>query len=371
MRTLTFTLCLAFFLPLLSIAQNLIPQDLFDAGINLAYLEVHSAEGTDPGTWPVWAANAGAEWASAWDEKAGAPVPQGPFPSDAITVRNNMIQYMMTNASGACLSPWHQGQIALFEAGYYMGRAFAQTNYNCASCLQGSLYDYALRLDRIGNLRIEGRTAVTGLAREARSMATRLRNVQDPSRNREVFQDLASEIQGAILSMNGILPNTAISCDNNMVEEVPVPENINMADWKVDYGRFKSGSSLIEASPAGDGRTSYYVAPPTMHGDWSVFHSLIFEKKSWGGTYYGPDKYASYGDVIIISGSKSARFDIPADHDQQWSRYTVPLYDANGWTLNGAGSLEEILKNVTGLKIRAEYGAGTDYSSLRGARLVR
>jgi hypothetical protein len=371
MRNLTFTLWLAFFMPVFSFAQDLIPQDLFDAGINLAYLEVHSAEGTDPEIWPTWAANAGAEWASAWEEKAGTLIPEGPFPSDALTVRDQMIHYMLTNAPEGCLSPWHQGQIAVFEAGYYMGRAFAQSNYDCASCVQASLFDYAQQLDRIGNLDIADRNMIIQLAGEARKMATDLREVPDGEQAREVLENLASGIQDAIGNKNMILPNRAFACDNNPVEEVPVPENINMADWRVEFGRFTSTPTQIEASPAGDRRTSYYLAPPTMHGDWSDFQSLIFEKKSWGGTYFGADQFAAHGDVILISGNKSARFDIPANHNQEWTRYTVPLYDESVWILTGASSLAEILCNVTDLKIRAEYGSGNDHSSLRGVRLVR
>lgn len=150
---------------------------------------------------------------------------------------------------------------------------------------------------------------------------------------------------------------------------VPRPSGSDMSAWTVDLGTPRATTAQIEVSPPGEGQTSYYLAPGAFGGDWTGYGALVFEKKSWGGSYYGPDSYAAYGDVVVQSGAASARFDIPQDHSGEWRSYRVPL-DGPGWTLSGAGSLAAVLSNVTGLKIRAEYGAGTDYSALRSVKLL-
>ncbi len=152
--------------------------------------------------------------------------------------------------------------------------------------------------------------------------------------------------------------------------QLPPPSGAGMGDWRVDYGKYEAVGGIINASPAGDGKTSYYIAPASMLGDWRRFGALVFDKKSWGGSYYGPDSYAAYGDVVIKSGNKSARYDINADHSGNWRTYRISLSD-RGWKFSGgAGSLADIVPNVTELKIRAEYGGGTDYSALRDVKFA-
>ena len=96
------------------------------------------------------------------------------------------------------------------------------------------------------------------------------------------------------------------------------------------YGKYEAVGGVINASPAGDGKTSYYIAPGAFIGNWSARRALVFDKKSWGGSYYGPDSYAAYGDVVIKSGNKSARYDIDADHSGNWRTYRISLSD-RGW----------------------------------------
>ncbi|MCR4330784.1 MAG: PKD domain-containing protein [Patescibacteria group bacterium] len=145
----------------------------------------------------------------------------------------------------------------------------------------------------------------------------------------------------------------------------PPATDEDMSGWTVDFGTYDARQNEINASPASDGKTSYYIAPQSLLGKWTGRQTLSFEKKSWGGSYYDPYSYAAYGDVVISSGSKSARFDIKPDHSGNWLHYYIPLRD-QGWKFSGgARSLSDILSNVTSLKIRAEYGVGTDYSALR------
>ncbi|MCP5373485.1 MAG: hypothetical protein H6907_17285 [Hyphomicrobiales bacterium] len=148
------------------------------------------------------------------------------------------------------------------------------------------------------------------------------------------------------------------------VDDRPVAAN-GATDWAVNLGKVKPAVSWIEHDAPGDGRTSYYIAPPHYHGDWRPYAQLEFDKKSAGGTYAGPDEYGAAGDVVLRNGTLSARHDLPRDHDGDWHTYTVPLA-TDSWQLGGgAASLDQVLGNVTDFQIRAEYGAGTDSSGLR------
>jgi len=160
---------------------------------------------------------------------------------------------------------------------------------------------------------------------------------------------------------------TTLPPDNPFVQLDPPSDNVS--NWKIDYGPYEINGTPIDAKPAGDGKTSYYVAPDRYKGNLTTYKHLSFEKKSWGGSYYGPDSYGAYGDVVIKNGNLTARYDINKDHSERWKSYSIPLY-GSGWKLSGgASSLRDVLRNVTALKIRAEYGAGTDYSSLRNVVL--
>jgi len=141
------------------------------------------------------------------------------------------------------------------------------------------------------------------------------------------------------------------------------PNSIN--EWKVDFGDFKINGAQIDAIPAGDGKTSYYIAPNSYKGNLAGFRTLTFDKKSWGGYYGDPDSYGAIGDVVLQNGSKTARFDIPKDHSQTWKTYVINFNDPSWKLSGGARTINDVLSNVTSFKIRAEYGVGTDFSSLR------
>ena len=148
-------------------------------------------------------------------------------------------------------------------------------------------------------------------------------------------------------------------------------QTIDMGTWELDFGKFRATSNEITSSPTADGKTSYYIAPSQFLGDLSSSRILTSEKTSWGGDYYGPDAYGAYGDIVIKSGNKTARYDIAKDHSGNWKTYAIPLIESSDWVVNGASSLNEILENVTEFKIRAEYGAGTDHSGLRNAEILK
>ncbi len=143
----------------------------------------------------------------------------------------------------------------------------------------------------------------------------------------------------------------------------------SLSGWTVNYGSLEQMGEHVQTSAPGEGKTSYYVAPLHLLGNWANHTKLCFDLKSWGGSYYGPDSYGAEGDVIIKSGNMVARYDLSANHNGNWQSYCIGLNDRN-WTLSdGAQSMSDILGNVTDLRIRAEYGAGTDHSSLRNVRL--
>ena len=135
-----------------------------------------------------------------------------------------------------------------------------------------------------------------------------------------------------------------------------------ITDWTVNLGTIRIiDNKHIETSPPSEGDTSMYIAPSNWHGNWQNYSFLSFEKKSWGGSYYSPGE----GDVVLSNDTFTARYIIPEHHDGEWHSYTVPLYDDGNWVYEGgATDLSQILQNVTGFQIRAEYGDGTDHSAL-------
>ena len=141
-----------------------------------------------------------------------------------------------------------------------------------------------------------------------------------------------------------------------------------MCGWTMDIGRLSSSGCNVETFAPGDGMTSYFIAPAEMMGDWRGFTVLRFDKKSSGGTYYEPHIYGASGDVFIRNGDLWASHDIPQHHDGTWRTFKVPFNDGQ-WVSGGGARLSEVLRNVTTFKIRAEYGVGTDKTSLSNVEL--
>jgi len=141
----------------------------------------------------------------------------------------------------------------------------------------------------------------------------------------------------------------------------------DMSGWTVDHARVEVSAAEIRSWPADDGYSSFFHAPDALLGDLSDVVELVFEKRSEGGTQY----QERTGDVVISGSAGTARYEIDFHHTGEWRRFRVP-FSGPGWELDaGSGSLEAILNNVTGLAIRAEYGAGPDSSALRAVQLVR
>lgn len=172
---------------------------------------------------------------------------------------------------------------------------------------------------------------------------------------------LSSVLLGLILSVSGAPALVAQSTDQ---EGRTGGSTRYMAGWTVDLGTPEPLEGGLYLAAPGEGRTSYFIAPAGIIGDLSDRVVLVFEKKSWGGTYYR-DGDTWRGDVVLYNGAMTAAYTIEQDHSRTWRRFIVPLSD-HRWTLSGgASSLMHVLGNVTRLEIRAEYGAGDDYSILR------
>ena len=141
--------------------------------------------------------------------------------------------------------------------------------------------------------------------------------------------------------------------------------------WKLDTGTIRYENGEVHAEPrSGDYRVDYFYAPMRLLGDWSNVATITFEKKSSGGLRYLPAYLEDiYGDVVLRSGSMRASYEIPAHHTGEWRVFEVPV-DGPGWRLKGgATSVADILTNVTGFQIRAQYGPGKNTSAIRNVAI--
>lgn len=143
----------------------------------------------------------------------------------------------------------------------------------------------------------------------------------------------------------------------------------DMSGWAVTRAEFKAGVTQITAQPHGDNATSYYVAPAAILGDWSQGDYILFDKKSSGGSYFS-GSHGDVGDIVLNGPAGTASYRLPEDHSGNWRPFRVPL-DGAGWQISGgAERLGDILNNITGFRIRAEYGVGSDVSALRGVVVI-
>ncbi|MFO7877017.1 MAG: laminin B domain-containing protein [Desulfovermiculus sp.] len=144
----------------------------------------------------------------------------------------------------------------------------------------------------------------------------------------------------------------------------------DMSGWKAANAGFEANPGQISASPAADGKTSYYTAPDALLGNWSNVTHILLEKKSSGGRYY-TGSHGDIGDIVLQGPNGSASYRLSEDHSGEWQAYRVPL-DGSGWTFaDGAKNMADIIANVTSFRIRAEYGYGADTSAIRGVELIR
>jgi hypothetical protein len=185
----------------------------------------------------------------------------------------------------------------------------------------------------------------------------------------EPAEDSAHSVRGVAVGPDVTLPEPSDGGTDNRTGTVCPVLDGDMSGWSVSAAEFEASASEITAKPGGDGGTSYYVAPALAMGDWSHAQVLRLDKKSHGGSYY-VDGYESEGDIVLEGPAGRAVYLLPKHHSGEWRHFEIPLNDP-GWRLSqGADTLADVLSSVTALRIRAEYGAGTDHSGLRNVNLV-
>lgn len=149
--------------------------------------------------------------------------------------------------------------------------------------------------------------------------------------------------------------------------------------WGVSHGQLDVAGAAHEGAPAlhtaapGDSRTSYFLAPIELLGDLTSFAGLRFALKTEysGGGYY-ESGYQYKGDVVLqgANGDTTAYAMISHAPDSDWHYYYVPFQASDDCWSAPEVSLAELLSNVTGLGIRAEYSTGTDNTWLADVSFI-
>lgn len=129
------------------------------------------------------------------------------------------------------------------------------------------------------------------------------------------------------------------------------------------------GSGVLTAFTPGDGQNGYLLAPPELLGDWSGNDYLSLELVTGEGEPVGPYDYGGRGDIYLESGDMSASIAFPDPVGPDWTVENI-RFDAPDWRLTGAGSIDQILRDVTAFHIRIEYLRGDAMASIWTARLM-
>ncbi len=149
----------------------------------------------------------------------------------------------------------------------------------------------------------------------------------------------------------------------------PSSSNYNPNEWRIDKGTYTINGQTIYASPHIDGQTSYFISPTSFHGNWVGLKWIRFELKSSGGSYYLPQSRGADGDVVLRNGNMKATYQFDRNHNGPFARYDVPIMSTRWRLSGGARTLNDVLRNVTEFKIRAEFGIGEDYTTIRNIHL--
>jgi hypothetical protein len=162
--------------------------------------------------------------------------------------------------------------------------------------------------------------------------------------------------------------------DDGPVEIVVTAEEFRDGDggWTVPVGTRTwveqlEGGGYLQAGEGGRG-TNYFVAPDGFHGPWASVDLIRVTLRSAGGRYFDTG-HGSSGDLVITGAGGSASYVFDHRPAEEWETFEVRLADP-AWEVSEGTTLDEILRNVTGFQIRAEYGVGEDTGSLSAVELV-
>jgi hypothetical protein len=139
--------------------------------------------------------------------------------------------------------------------------------------------------------------------------------------------------------------------------------------WSLENGSLANpgrggpgGGGYLYADTPSDSAVGYFVAPTALLGDWSSLTTLEIVLRHgpvYEGSTFGPYDYDGVGDVLLMSGSRTASYAFSREVTRSWSSYEVALDDPSRWRLGGgAQSLADVLNDVTAFAVRAEYLVG-------------
>lgn len=143
--------------------------------------------------------------------------------------------------------------------------------------------------------------------------------------------------------------------------------------WQVRDGQLSTvPGSHMQVTAWGDSRVGYLIAPPSALGDWRGVTAIDAVMRSPGSRYFAAFSEGAVGDLVLYNGTMSAAAAFPHWLGPDWAQLSVPLRQAvtMGGTLRwqlggGAGSLEQVLANVTAFHVRGEFQLGDTIADVR------
>ncbi len=168
-----------------------------------------------------------------------------------------------------------------------------------------------------------------------------------------------------------------------LVVTAPVPAGVlvDFADgvqgWTGEYANLTmrrdggpNGTGVLEIYTPGDGQDGYLIAPDRLLGDWSGNDRLRVTIKTENGRYFDAFEEEAYGDIYLANGPLTAAIAFPTRVSADWTTKEVS-FDGTGWVLGGgAGSVAEVIANVTDFRIRGEFLIGNATAWLSSVELI-
>lgn len=130
----------------------------------------------------------------------------------------------------------------------------------------------------------------------------------------------------------------------------------------------------VEGDDSVDGGIWYWMAPSMFMGNQIAAYD---QELSFDLTQSNTSNPLDYEDVLISGGGLTIAYDTLLNPSQTWTSYSIELNDTAGWTINDlngvnatAGQIQQVLSNITNLRIRGEFHRGPDTGGLDNVRLA-
>ncbi len=125
------------------------------------------------------------------------------------------------------------------------------------------------------------------------------------------------------------------------------------------------------------GGVTYFVAPSKFLGDQSTSYGTPFTFDLMQ-SYSGAPNQFNDADIFLVGAGLTLVFDAPlAPTNNSWASYNVTLMESAGWRIDSlAGAapsqaqMQNVLSDITSLRLRAEFQTGPDTGSLDNVSLV-